>query len=153
MKKKLNETEKKHYRTLETRENYPSFTCSAKSAEEYKKILPENTYKIMFKDGTELSFSHPLNNNKEEGIYYCAACNQPLFGSEAKFDSGTGWPSFYAPLGPDCVDFEEDYFLFTPRIAVLCSCCNGHLGHVFDDGPAPTFLRFCMNGTALDFKK
>ncbi len=153
MKKKLTEKEKIHYRTLETRENYPAFTCKAKSKEDYKEILSTDVYKIMFLDGTEPAFSNPLTDNKEEGIYPCAACGQPLFGSEAKFDSGTGWPSFYAPLNPKCVDFEEDYILFTPRTAVLCSCCNGHLGHVFDDGPAPTFFRFCMNGTALNFKK
>ncbi len=152
MKKRLTEKEKNHYRTLETRENLPEFSCSAMSKEEYKVTLPLNIFNIMFKDGTEPAFSHPLHNNKEEGIYSCAACGQPLFGSEAKFDSGTGWPSFYAPLAPEYLEFEEDYFLFVPRTAVLCSCCDGHLGHVFDDGPSPTFFRFCMNGTALSFK-
>ncbi|MDD2371092.1 MAG: peptide-methionine (R)-S-oxide reductase MsrB [Firmicutes bacterium] len=153
MKKKLTPKEKNHYRTLETREIIPEFICNARGKEEYEDILTESVFKVMFKDGTEPAFSHPLHNNKEEGIYYCAACGQPLFGSEAKFDSGTGWPSFFAPLAPECVDFEEDYFLIMPRTAVMCSCCNGHLGHVFDDGPAPTFFRFCMNGTALNFKK
>jgi len=153
MKKKLSEQEKKHYRTLATREIIPEFSCNSITKEEYKSKLPNEVYRIMFEDGTEPAFSHPLHNNKEEGIYNCAACGQPLFGSEAKFDSGTGWPSFYAPLSPESLDFEVDYFLIMPRTAVLCSCCNGHLGHVFDDGPAPTFYRFCMNGTALKFNK
>lgn len=152
MKKKLNEKEKLHYRTLPTRKNLPAFNCQASPQEVYKEKLPRDVYRIMFEDGTEPAFSNILNKNKEEGIYSCAACGQPLFGSEAKFESGTGWPSFYAPLDPLCLDFEEDYILIMPRTAVLCSCCKGHLGHVFDDGPAPTFLRFCMNGTALSFE-
>lgn len=153
MKKKLTEQEKKQYRTLATRDILPEFSCNTKSKEEYKAQLPNDVYRIMFEDGTEPSFSNLLHNNKEEGIYNCAACGQPLFGSEAKFDSGTGWPSFYAPLSPQALDFEEDYFLIMPRTAVLCSCCNGHLGHVFNDGPSPTNFRFCMNGTALKFNK
>lgn len=153
MKKKLTEQEKNHYRTVRTREDLPEFKCKSLPKEDYKEILSDDVYRIMFEDGTEPAFSHFLHNNKEEGIYSCAACGQPLFGSEAKFDSGTGWPSFYAPLSPEYLDFEVDYFLIMPRTAVLCSCCNGHLGHVFDDGPSPTFLRFCMNGTALKFNK
>lgn len=153
MKKKLTEQEKKRYGTEKTRDKIPEFSCNSKSKEEYKALLADEVYRIMFEDGTEPSFSHPLHNNKEEGIYHCAACGQPLFGSEAKFDSGTGWPSFYAPLSPESLDFKVDYFLIMPRTAVLCSCCNGHLGHVFDDGPSPTFFRYCMNGTALKFYK
>lgn len=153
MKRYLTEQEKLRYRTARTRENLPEFTCKSLSQEEYKTKLSDKVYGIMFEDGTEPSFSHPLHNNKEEGIYYCAACGQPLFGSEAKFDSSTGWPSFYAPLSSESLDFEEDYILIMPRTAVLCSCCKGHLGHVFDDGPSPTFFRFCMNGTALKFNK
>lgn len=153
MKRKLTDKEKGRYRTIATRDNLPEFKCIERNIEDFRNTLPSDIFNIMFQDGTEPAFSHSLHDNKLEGIYYCAACGQPLFGSEAKFNSGTGWPSFYAPLDYSCVDFEEDYFLVMPRTAVLCSCCHGHLGHVFEDGPSPTFLRFCMNGTALRFEK
>jgi len=123
-----------------------------KSDAEWKRELTSDQYRVTRQHGTERAFSHPLNNEKRAGIYHCVCCGQPLFSSETKFDSGTGWPSFFQPLAEEAVAEKEDRSLFMRRTEVLCSACDAHLGHVFPDGPKPTGLRYCMNGVALDFK-
>lgn len=122
-----------------------------KSEVEWKRELTPEQYHVTREHGTEKPFSHPLNNEKRAGTYACICCGQPLFSADAKFDSGTGWPSFYEPVSGDAVAEREDRSLFTRRTEILCSKCDAHLGHVFPDGPKPTGLRYCMNGVALDF--
>jgi peptide-methionine (R)-S-oxide reductase len=122
-----------------------------KTDAEWRALLPPDVYHIMREKGTEPAFSSPLHNNHAKGIYYCAACDLDLFTSEAKFDSGTGWPSFFQPIDQH-VATKPDNSFFTKRTEVLCARCGGHLGHVFNDGPPPTGLRYCMNGLALKFK-
>ena len=128
-------------------------TKVVKTDEEWKKQLTPEQYKVLRKKGTERAFTGPNWNNKEKGTYKCAACGQELFSSDHKFDSGTGWPSYWQPIESKAVATEEDNTLFTKRTEVLCSRCNGHLGHVFDDGPKPTGLRYCINGYAMTFEK
>jgi peptide-methionine (R)-S-oxide reductase len=125
----------------------------AKSDEEWKKILTSEEYYVLREKGTERAFSGPLNKNKQKGTYSCAACGNPMFSSETKFESGTGWPSFYQPLNDSAVLEEPDNSDGMLRSEVLCSKCGGHLGHVFDDGPQPTGLRYCLNSVALRFTK
>ncbi|HWD38549.1 MAG TPA: peptide-methionine (R)-S-oxide reductase MsrB [Fimbriimonas sp.] len=124
-----------------------------KTDAEWRKLLPADSYEVLRHAGTEAAFSSPLEHNHGEGVYYCLGCGQPLFSSKTKFDSGTGWPSFFKPLSKSVVVEKRDLTMGMDRTEVLCSRCGGHLGHVFDDGPAPTGLRFCMNGVALKFKK
>ena len=128
-------------------------TKVVKTDEEWKKQLTPEQYKVLRKKGTERAFTGPNWNNKEKGTYKCAACGQELFSSDHKFDSGTGWPSYWQPIESKAVATEEDNTLSTKRTEVLCSRCNGHLGHVFDDGPKPTGLRYCINGYAMTFEK
>ena len=118
---------------------------------EWKHLLPPATYEVMRHEGTERAFTSPLLNEHRRGTFVCAACVLPLFASSTKFDSGTGWPSFWQPL-PHAVGTQTDTSLLETRNEVHCSRCGGHLGHVFDDGPQPTGLRYCMNGVALKFK-
>jgi peptide-methionine (R)-S-oxide reductase len=124
-----------------------------KSDEEWRRSLTPEQYHVMREKGTERPFSGEYNKTKEEGTYVCAACGNPLFSSDAKYDSGTGWPSFYRPLSEESVSTEEDDGHFMRRTEVLCGRCGGHLGHVFDDGPQPTGQRYCMNSIALKLEK
>lgn len=119
--------------------------------QEWKKLLTPEQFSVLRKAGTERPFSSPLNKEKRAGVFSCAGCALPLFSSKTKFESGTGWPSFYEPIAKDAVDEETDMSLGMRRTEVLCHRCGGHLGHVFDDGPKPTGLRYCMNGLALKF--
>lgn len=123
-----------------------------KSDAEWRETLTPEQYHVLREHGTERAGTSPLNREKRPGMFRCAGCGKPLFRSETKFESGTGWPSFYAPAGDDAVSEHEDRSWFMRRTEVRCADCGGHLGHVFNDGPAPTGLRYCMNGVALDFE-
>lgn len=123
------------------------------SNEEWKKQLTEEQYHVLREEGTETAFSGTLHDNKRKGVYTCAGCQQELFSSETKYDSGTGWPSFFEPLSKDKIGTKKDWMLFIPRTEVHCSNCGGHLGHVFDDGPPPTGKRYCLNSVALSFEE
>jgi peptide-methionine (R)-S-oxide reductase len=122
-----------------------------KTDDEWKKLLTSEQYKVLRKQGTERAFTGALWNNHEKGTYVCAACGLPLFSSETKFESGTGWPSFWQPISPQNVETHEDSSLFMSRTEVVCARCGGHLGHVFTDGPRPTGLRYCMNSVSMKF--
>jgi peptide-methionine (R)-S-oxide reductase len=119
--------------------------------EEWRTKLSPGAYQVLRKHGTERAGTSPLNAEKRHGTFICAGCGQQLFASDTKFESGTGWPSFYQPLD-GAVGTTEDRSFFMTRVEVHCSKCGGHLGHVFDDGPRPTGQRYCMNGVAMDFK-
>lgn len=121
-----------------------------KSEEEWREVLTPEQFRVLRKHGTERAGTSPLDKNYTEGTYVCAACGSPVFTSETKFDSGTGWPSFFTPI-EGAVDTSIDRSLFSTRTEVHCHQCGGHLGHVFDDGPAPTGKRYCMNGVAMNF--
>jgi len=121
-----------------------------KTEDEWKACLTPEEFQILRKEGTERSFSHPLNKEYRPGKYVCAGCEAPLFKSDMKFDSGTGWPSFYTTL-PGAFETKSDRKLFMQRTEYHCARCGGHHGHVFEDGPDPTGLRYCNNGTALKF--
>lgn len=122
-----------------------------KTDEEWKKQLSAAAYRVLRHEDTERPFVNRLHDNHESGIYYCAGCDLPLFSSEHKFDSGTGWPSFWQPIDPRVVETRTDFKLFLPRTEIHCARCEGHQGHVFKDGPKPTGLRYCINGVALKF--
>lgn len=122
------------------------------SEAEWKKRLPEDRYKILRKKGTERAFSGALYRNKESGTYLCAGCGQELFSSDTKYESGSGWPSFWTPIEPEAVEEHDDRSFFMRRTEVVCSRCGGHLGHVFPDGPDPTGMRYCINSLSLEFK-
>ncbi len=125
----------------------------SRSEKEWKEILSSDKFRVLRKKGTEPPFTGKLLYNKEKGVYVCAGCRNPLFSSDTKFDSGSGWPSFWDVISEGSVELKPDYSLGMKRIEVLCSKCGGHLGHVFYDGPKPTGKRFCINSISLDFKK
>ena len=122
-----------------------------KTDEEWRQILTPEQYKVLREKGTELAFTGKYYNHKGKGVYVCAACGNELFSSEAKFNSGTGWPSFWEPISEQHVEIGTDYGFFMTRNEVVCSKCGGHLGHVFRDGPQPTGLRYCINSVSLNF--
>ena len=122
------------------------------SEAEWRERLSDQEYYVLREEGTERAFTSPLNEEKRAGLFHCKGCDQALYSSDAKYDSGTGWPSFWAPISEDVIGTSEDRKLFYTRTEVHCSNCGGHLGHIFDDGPQPTGKRHCLNGVALTFE-
>lgn len=151
-------TSNKNVSTKMNKSNNPVYSKTdtskvSMSEEEWKKILPPEVYYIARQKGTERPWTSKYETSKEVGTYYCAACGNPLFKSDTKFESGCGWPSFYEPISKTSVIYLEDRSHGMVRTEVECGRCKAHLGHVFDDGPKPTGLRYCINGVILDFEK
>ena len=122
-----------------------------KTEAQWRRQLTREEYRILREAGTERAFSHPLHKEKRAGVYKCAGCDNPIYSSKHKYDSGTGWPAFYKPIDAGAVETSVDYKLGYPRTEVHCADCGGHLGHIFGDGPKPTGKRHCINGVAMDF--
>ena len=125
----------------------------SKTEEEWKEKLDDVTYKVTRQHGTEAAFSGAYYQNKDSGIYHCICCNEPLFTSQEKYDSGSGWPSFWQPVNEKCITEIKDTAHGMVRVEVRCTKCDAHLGHVFEDGPKPSGLRYCINSVCLDFEK
>lgn len=157
---KANDSDKKITATDVTIQQQPVLSLTdtslkkvIKTDSEWKKVLTDKQYNILRKKGTERPFQNEFNENHKKGHYFCAACKLPLFSSETKFNSGTGWPSFYAPINKNRVEEVVDKSMGMVRGEIVCARCEGHLGHLFDDGPQPTGLRYCMNSAAMLFKE
>ncbi|MBL7698412.1 MAG: peptide-methionine (R)-S-oxide reductase MsrB [Chitinophagaceae bacterium] len=154
-----NSADNKQSQTMDTKKQAnPHYSRSDSSKvnltdEEWKKILPQDVYYIARMKGTERPWTSPFETSKEVGTYYCAVCGNALFLSDTKFESGCGWPSFYQPVTKGSVIYEADNSHGMKRTEVMCGRCKSHLGHVFEDGPPPTGLRYCINGVVLDFEK
>lgn len=144
--------EGQEFKSQPSKEDTAMIEKAIKSDKEWKSILTLEQYRIMRKGGTERAFSGKYNDHYEKGIYVCAGCGNPLFRSEAKYDHGTGWPSFSAAVDESHIDFREDDSLSIKRMEVRCAVCGAHLGHIFDDGPEPTYKHYCINSAVLDFK-
>jgi peptide-methionine (R)-S-oxide reductase len=139
--------------THDTREGADAPSTIDRTEAEWKAVLTPEQYQVLRAKGTERAFTGKYWNSKAHGTYQCAACGQPLFTSETKYDSGTGWPSFYAPVSPDSVSTVTDYAHGMIRVEAVCSRCQSHLGHVFEDGPKPTGMRYCMNSVSLKLEE
>ena len=135
------------------RKGYVMSDKVVKTEEDWRKLLDKVQFHVTREKGTEQAFSGETWNNHEKGIYQCVCCGNDLYSSEHKYESGTGWPSFWQPIAPENISSHEDSSLFMKRTEVVCSRCDAHLGHVFDDGPKPTGLRYCMNSAAMKFVK
>jgi len=129
-----------------------NFKRVSRSEKEWREILTEEQFRVGVKDGTERAFTSTLNDEKRDGVYHCVGCGTPLWSSEHKFDSGTGWPSFWKPIRETAVDTKRDFKMIMPRTECHCATCGLHMGHVFKDGPPPTGERWCINGVVLDFR-
>ncbi len=138
---------------MEKNQVHPDSSVVNRTDEEWQKILPADVYYVARQKGTERPYTSKFEHSKEIGTYYCAVCGNPLFRSDTKFESGCGWPSFYEPISKTSIIYLKDNSLGMERTEVECGKCKSHLGHVFDDGPPPTGLRYCINGVVLDFKK
>jgi peptide-methionine (R)-S-oxide reductase len=139
--------------TMDKNQVQPDSSVVNRTNEEWQKILPADVFNVARQKGTERPYSSKFEHSKEIGTYYCAVCGNPLFRSDTKFESGCGWPSFYEPISKTSIIYLKDNSLGMERTEVECGKCKSHLGHVFDDGPPPTGLRYCINGVVLDFKK
>ncbi|MFO0363013.1 MAG: peptide-methionine (R)-S-oxide reductase MsrB [Flavobacteriales bacterium] len=133
--------------------SHPMSDLKTRSDEDWKNVLTSEEYRVMREHGTERAFTGEFWDHHEHGTYTCAACGEPLFASSTKFDSGTGWPSYFQPVNDSCVEETRDTSYGMIRREVHCAKCGGHLGHVFEDGPRPTGLRYCINSVSLDFVK
>lgn len=139
--------------TMDKNQVRPDSSVVNRTNEEWQKILPADVFYVARQKGTERPYTSKFEHSKEIGTYYCAVCGNPLFRSDTKFESGCGWPSFYEPISKTSIIYLKDNSLGMERTEVECGKCKSHLGHVFDDGPPPTGLRYCINGVVLDFKK